>query len=135
LNFFLYFVSFFCFLEFLDTLQIWTVGALNNIIWWFKKWYSWYLVYIEVLSRNSHEMSGVLLWWHDEQLTGKLFLNYIKSGRSPKITKLVGASCYHMYSMCARIEKISRKFGRRVPKTHTSLGVLSYWSHVEMYRF
>jgi hypothetical protein len=87
---------FFSFVEFLGTLQIWTTGTWNHIIWRFKKWYSWYLVYIETISSNSHEMSSILLSWHDEQLTGKVVLNYRKSGRSPKNTKLVGTSCYHM---------------------------------------
>jgi hypothetical protein len=64
-----------------------------------------------------------------------VFLNYRKSERSSKITKLVGELCYHMYGLCARIEKISSKLRRLMPKTQTSPGVLSYWSHVEMYRF
>jgi hypothetical protein len=130
--FFCYISLVFPFSWILGTLQIWTTGTSNHIIWWFKKWYSWYLVYIEALSNNSHEMLSMLLSWHDEQLTGKVVLNYRKSGRTPKITKLDGASCYHMYRLCARIENISRKLGRRVPKTHTFSGVLSYWSYMEM---
>jgi hypothetical protein len=35
--FLLYFFSFFLFLEFLSTLQIWTTGTWNHIIWRFKK--------------------------------------------------------------------------------------------------
>jgi hypothetical protein len=61
-----------------------------------QKWYSWYLVYIKVVSKNSHEISIILLSWHDEQLARKAILNYIKSERSPKTTKLVVESCYHM---------------------------------------
>jgi hypothetical protein len=60
-DFLLYFVSFFPFLEFLGTLQIWSTGTWKHIIWRFKQWYSWYLVYIEVISSNSHEMSSILL--------------------------------------------------------------------------
>ena len=52
---------FFVSLNFFCILQIWTAGAWNNRIWWFKKWYSWYLVYVEAVSRNSHEMSSILL--------------------------------------------------------------------------
>ena len=59
--FLLYFVSFFCFGEFYGIFQIWTTGAWNNRIWSFKKWYSWYLVYVEAVSRNSHEISSILL--------------------------------------------------------------------------
>jgi len=59
--FLLYFVSFFCFVEFYGIFQIWTAGAWNNWIWSFKKWYSWYLVYAEAVSRNSHEISSILL--------------------------------------------------------------------------
>jgi hypothetical protein len=84
LNFLLYFVSF-LFCRIFYTLKIWTAGAWNNIIWWFKKWYLLYLVYIEALSKNSHEISSILF-------TGKVFLYYWKSGQSPEITKLVGAS-------------------------------------------
>jgi hypothetical protein len=86
----------FSFSRIFGTLQIWTTCTWNHIIWRFKKWDSWYLVYIDAVSSNSHEMSSILLSWHDEQLTGKVFLNYRKSGRSQKITKLVGPSCYHM---------------------------------------
>jgi hypothetical protein len=50
-----------------------------------------------------------------------VFLNYRKSERSPKIMKLVRASCYHMYRLCASIEKILSKLGCRMPKTQTSL--------------
>ena len=35
----LYFVSFFRFVEFFCILRIWTAGAWNNGIWWFKKLY------------------------------------------------------------------------------------------------
>jgi hypothetical protein len=55
-----------------------------------QKSYSWYLVYIETVSSNSHEMSSILLSWHDEQLTGKVVLNYRKSERSSKTRNLSG---------------------------------------------
>jgi hypothetical protein len=87
---------FFLLLEFLVTLQIWTTDKRNYIIWRFKKWYPWYLLYTETVSSNSHEISSILLTWHDEQLTGKVVLNYTKSRQRPKNTKLVGTSCYHM---------------------------------------
>jgi hypothetical protein len=58
-----------------------------------------------------------------------------RSGRSPKITKLVGELCYHMYRLCARLEKILSKLRRLMPTTHTSPGVLSHGSHVEMSGF
>jgi hypothetical protein len=92
-------------------------------------------VYIETVSSNSHEMSSILLSWHDEQLTGKVVLNYKKPGRSPKITKLVDELCYHMYRLCARLEKILSKLRRLMPTTHTSPGVLSHGSHVDMSGF
>jgi hypothetical protein len=66
---------------------------------------------------------------------GKVFLYYKKSGRSRKITKLVGELCYHMYRLCARLGKISSKLRRLMPTTHTSPGVLSHGSHVEMSGF
>jgi hypothetical protein len=65
-------------------------------------------------------------------LREKCFINYRKFERSLKITKLVGVSCYHTYRFCARIEKISSKLERQIPKTQTFPCVLSHWSHVEM---
>jgi hypothetical protein len=60
-----------------------------------------------------------------------VFLNYRKSERSSNITKLVGTSCYHMYRLCARIEKISSKLGRRMPITQTSLCVITLCYHID----
>ena len=43
------------------------------------------------------------------EVVGKSISKLKNSGRSPKITKLVGELCYHMYRLCARLEKILRK--------------------------
>jgi hypothetical protein len=134
-EFFKYISLVFSFYRFFATLQNWIAGALNNIICWFRKWYSWYLVYIEAVFRNSHELSSIFLPWHDEQHTGKVFLNYRKSVRSPKITKLIGVSCYHMYRLCATIEKISSKLRHLMPKTQTSPHVIIVTTHLEMSGF
>jgi hypothetical protein len=45
-KFFRYISLVFLFRWIFSILLIWTTGAWNHIIWWFKKLYSWYLVYI-----------------------------------------------------------------------------------------
>ena len=46
---------------------------------------------------------------HDKELVGKMFLNYIKSIRSPKITKLIEVSFYRMCRLWLKFEKVSSK--------------------------
>jgi hypothetical protein len=94
-KFFSYISLVFCFVEFFHT---------SNLNYRCMKWYNLafqkmifltfgvYWGCIQELTWNA----SILLPWHDEQLTGKVFLNYRKSGRSVKITKLAGTSCYHM---------------------------------------
>ena len=95
--FLLYFFNYFCFVEFFWLFQIWTACTWNNGIWSFKKWYSWCLAYVEAVSRNSHEITSILLSKHGDVLAVKVYLNYIKFKRSPKIMKLVEVSCYRMW--------------------------------------
>jgi hypothetical protein len=89
LIFLLYFISFFLFLEFLGTLQIWTTCTWNHIIWRFKNHIHdiWCILRP---SSNSHEMSSTLLSWQNKQLTGKVVLNYRKSELSSKTRNLLG---------------------------------------------
>ena len=46
----------------------------------------------EALSRNGPEISDILFTKHDRELAYEVFLNSIKSKRSPKIMKLVKMS-------------------------------------------
>ena len=48
--------------------------------------------YCEVVSRNGPEISDILFTKHDRELACEVFLNSIKSKRSPKIMKLVEMS-------------------------------------------
>ena len=55
-----------------------------------------FLVYFEAVCRDIREISNIYFMKHDHQLVKKVFFNYIKCKRSPKIMKLVEVSCHRM---------------------------------------
>ena len=53
----------------------------------------------EAISRNLRDIFHILLTKHEDKVAAKVFLNCIKFKRIQKITKLVDASLYSMWSL------------------------------------
>jgi hypothetical protein len=103
--------------HFLNHQIIWFFFAGNQIIWFDVP-----VIQIWSVPKNSRKKltkynkkiqklakfgQGVLnnVWRYHKKLGQK----NKKTKNFPKITKLVGELCYHMYRLCARLEKISSK--------------------------